>query len=228
MVAVQVEVGWRAIDFEHRAGRRGRLVDCLVVHVVAGPAADELILRVRDDRHERMVNRRQTPFRETSSIIAVGLVERREDDVERFHECVVAVDPAVAAGCPLRCRGGSSSADTRSRRARSHPPAAEAVLVERAKRRGVLRVIGDRDVFVPDRAAFGDHVSQRVTTVAVGAVEVQVATNVGPLRRGGEADRPARRGALAASRGAPVAGSSTPRGRTGRARSRTVCGPPRA
>ena len=65
----------------------------------------------------------------------------------------------------------------------------EAVAIERAERRRVLGVIGDRDVLVSERAALGDHVMQCVAPVAVRGVHVQVAANVGALDEAGQRSR---------------------------------------
>ena len=120
------------------------------------------------------------------------IVERRQHDVEALEDGVLEIEAAVGQDVDLDAVEDRHPGKLLAQRVDLFALPRDVVARQRARRGGAGRVVGDRDVLVPERMAARDHRLERVAAVAVGRVHVQVAADVarvderrqtGPMRR---------------------------------------------
>ncbi len=99
--AVQVEVRRRAVDLDDRAGLDGHREQPVVVEIVARPVRHQPVGRVRDERDQRMLHRREIALQQLVGRVAGALVQRRQHDVEPLEDRVREVEPAVGQDVDL-------------------------------------------------------------------------------------------------------------------------------
>ncbi len=107
-----------------------------------------------------------------------AIVERGQDDVEGLEELVGKVETSIGQDVDFK-----TVEDSDLRVLRAQPENLVALTGKTVERQGAgrgrsFRVIGDGDVFVSERDRRRNHDRERVLSVAVGRVHVQIAANI--------------------------------------------------
>jgi hypothetical protein len=175
---VEVAPPRRTVDLEHRPGARRGVDDRVDVDRVGRALLDQAPRGVADDVDERVLDRADHPRGHRLAVERELRVDRRHDPVEFGEQLVRVVERAVREDVHLAAREQRDPVDLVR-----HLPHRRHVLLELVRRDVVAeavarRVIGDREVLVPERKGCAGHLLDRVATVAGGRVGVEVAPKV--------------------------------------------------